>query len=318
MRSKRPQRALPRLFRQLRVLIIGCGDVGLRITRNHASACRIIGTVRSPEAARKVRQAGGKPLNADLDDPVVNNRLAGLATRIIYLLPPDNQHDQDIRLRRVLASLDRRRVATSTRLAYCGTTGVYGNAAGKILSEASPINPYSTRARRRADAERQLRRAQARPATARLKVCRLRAPGIYAQDRLPASRLHKGLPALQRDQDSYSSHIHADDLGAALWTAVLRGANGRVYNACDGQQQLMGDYFDQVADHLNLPRPPRLSAQAIQREVSPMMWSFMRESRRLSNHRLLGELRLRLRYPTVAATLTAMTAAEIEQARRSG
>jgi len=75
-----------------------------------------------------------------------------------------------------------------------------------------------------------------------------------------------------------------------------------VINACDGGETKMGDYFDQVADAFALARPPRLPAQELQALVSPMLWSFMRESRRVMNTRL-GELKTALRYPSVAAFL---------------
>ena len=319
---KRPRRALPRAFRQLRVLVIGCGDVGLRLLRSHAGKARFIGTARRPEQLDNIRAQGARPLPFNLDraapaaveppEDTLNAttghlaRLTGLANHIIYLAPPSPDSERDRRLQRVLAQLDRRQVASRLRMAYCSTSGVYGNAAGRLLTEATPINPQSTRAKRRADAERQLRKRLKAGASAPMSINILRAPGIYAQERLPLARLQKGTPALTREHDSYSSHIHADDLARSLWVAVLRGAAGRTFNACDGDQQLMGDYFDQVAAHFGLPRPRRLAPEVIKAEVTPMMWSFMRESRRLSNHRLRAELRVNLRYPNVAATLATM------------
>ncbi|MGL6109526.1 MAG: SDR family NAD(P)-dependent oxidoreductase, partial [Rubrivivax sp.] len=67
----------------------------------------------------------------------------------------------------------------------------------------------------------------------------------------------------------------------------------------------MGEYFDLAADLCRLPRPPRISrAQALE-QLPPMQMSFMSESRRLDNQRLKRELKLRLRYPTVAEGLLA-------------
>ena len=65
----------------------------------------------------------------------------------------------------------------------------------------------------------------------------------------------------------------------------------------------MGDYFDLAADLYGLPRPPRISRAQAAEQLSPVQLSFMRESRRMHNRRLKQELRLRLRYPTVAAGL---------------
>jgi hypothetical protein len=65
----------------------------------------------------------------------------------------------------------------------------------------------------------------------------------------------------------------------------------------------MGEWFDQVARAYGLEKPPRLSRQEVQARVNPALWSFMRESRRLSNARLLRELRVRLLWPTTQAFL---------------
>jgi len=135
----------------------------------------------------------------------------------------------------------------------------------------------------------------------------LRVPGIYAHDRLPLDRLRKRLPALVAHDDVYSNHIQADDLARISIAALLRGAPGRVYNAVDDSALKMADYFDAVADATGLPRPPRLPRSALQAAVTPMMYSFMTESRRLSNCRIRRELGVRLWYPTVASALATLT-----------
>jgi len=67
----------------------------------------------------------------------------------------------------------------------------------------------------------------------------------------------------------------------------------------------MGDYFDLAADLYGLPRPPRVAHDAAQNELPLLLLSFMRESRRMDNTRMKRELRLVLRYPTVASGLLA-------------
>ena len=51
------------------------------------------------------------------------------------------------------------------------------------------------------------------------------------------------------------------------------------------------------------PPPPRLPRQELAAVVSPVLLSFMSESRRLSNERLRGELGVRLRFPQVQDAL---------------
>ena len=65
----------------------------------------------------------------------------------------------------------------------------------------------------------------------------------------------------------------------------------------------MGDYFDLAARLYGLPPPPRMARAELGQSLSPMQLSFMSESRRLDNRRLKAELRLRLRFPTVAEGL---------------
>jgi nucleoside-diphosphate-sugar epimerase len=133
----------------------------------------------------------------------------------------------------------------------------------------------------------------------------LRVPGIYAADRLPRARLERGDPLLAPEADVYTNHIHADDLAAVVIRALQRGRPGRIYNAVDDSTLKMGEYFDRVADALQLARAPRLPRAEVEKRLTPAMLSFLGESRRLSNARMKRELGVRLRYPDVAAGLAA-------------
>jgi nucleoside-diphosphate-sugar epimerase len=132
------------------------------------------------------------------------------------------------------------------------------------------------------------------------RVSLVRAPGIYAADRLPIDRLRRGTPAIVAAEDSYTNHIHADDLARIVWAALWRGKPNRVYNAVDDSALKMGDYFDLVADAFGLPRPQRISRQQAGEQLPAGLLSFMSESRRLRNRRLKEELRVDLRYLQVS------------------
>jgi len=167
---------------------------------------------------------------------------------------------------------------------------------GALVAETRPPRPQTERARRRADAERQLREWGRRSG---VRVSILRVPGIYAADRLPLARLRSGTPALRADEDAYVNHVHADDLARIVVAALHRGGPGRMYNAADDAPIRMGDYFDLVADRFGLPHPPRVSRAEADQLIAGNLRSFMGESRRLVNRRLKEELGVRLRYPTV-------------------
>ena len=286
---------LMRTFGKSSILIIGCGDIGIRVAKRLSLGHRVFALTSSSHRFQELREAGATPILGNLDQPESLWRLAGLAQTVIHLAPPQNQGNRDHRTRNLLRILAQGSSAVR-RLIYVSTTGVYGDHRGAKVSELTPVNPQSERAQRRVDAERALRLWG--PAHG-IAVTILRVPGIYAANRLPLERLQSQTPALLPEEDAYSNHIHSDDLARLVCAAVYHGKPQRVINACDGNETKMGDYFDEVADAFGLARAPRMPANQLQGIVSPMLWSFMRESRRVTNTRL-SELKTPLRYPSVA------------------
>lgn len=285
-------------FHRPRLLVVGCGDVGMRVLPLLAGRFRVFALTSQPERRAELRAAGAVPVVADLDQPATLQRLRGLAPWVLHLAPPQPEGGIDRRTRHLVAAL-----GGVKRMVYVSTTGVYGDCGGERVAESRPVAPRNARAVRRVDAERVLR-AWALASNARLAI--LRVPGIYAADRLPIKRLEQGTPALQPQDDVYTNHIHADDLARIVALALFRGSPGRVVHAVDDTRLKMGDYFDAVADAFGMERPPRLPREALKAVVSPALLSFMSESRVLDNTRLKRELRVRLRYPDVAAALAHM------------
>ena len=277
------------------MLIVGCGDIGMRLAQLVRGRWRVYALSRSERQHDVLRGLGAIPLVADLDRPATLERHVGVAHDVIHLVPPPRTGRRDTRTENLVRALSKGG-SLPQRLVYMSTSGVYGDCAGALVSETRPAMPMSERARRRAHAERVLRNWGAESGTL---VTVLRVPGIYAAGRLPLGRLKTGTPALVQDQDAYTNHIHADDLARIVLAALVRGKGGRTYNASDDSSMKMGDYFDLVADRYGLPHPPRVSWERAQSTVPTTLLSFMRESRRLSNERLKKELRVRLRYPSV-------------------
>ena len=284
-----------------RILVVGCGDVARRALPWLVRRARVYALVRRAESGEELRRLGATPIVGDLDQPATLRRLSGLANLVLHCAPPAANGDDDTRTRHLITALQRRRIL-SRRLVYISTTGVYGDCRGERVAESRPTRPSSARARRRVAAEQALKRFGRR---AGCRVSVLRAPGIYAAERLSLDRLRRALPVLRDDEDVYTNHIHADDLARACCLALFRGRANRSYNICDNSSLRMGDYFDLMADTFGLPRPPRVSRDEAAARLTPMAMSFMSESRRLSNQRMRGELRVRLQYPDIAPALDA-------------
>ena len=303
--------ALPSRFRRERLLIVGYGDVGQRMARNlltgpGAQRLRVLALTSQAERVGSLRAQGVTPLVGNLDHAATLRRLSGLATRVVHLAPPPGEGGggaawwRDPRTVALARALRLRSLPVS--LVYASTSGVYGDCAGALVAETRPVAPGTPRAQRRVNAERAVRHL----GRAGVRTSILRIPGIYAPDReggTPEARLRRGTPVLTAQDDVYTNHIHADDLARACLAALWRGKPQRVYNVSDASAMKMGDYFDLAADLYGLPRPPRVPRSTAQDALPVMLLSFMSESRRLDNHRLLDELGLRLRYPTVATGL---------------
>ena len=296
-----PLGALPARFRRERVLIVGCGDVGVRVAKHMQGKVKLFALTSQPGRREFLRSHGLTPLQGNLDGAGSLRRLAGLATRIIHLAPPSPDTSGDPRTKNLLRALRLRSQPRSS--VYGSTSGVYGDCGGDWVAEARPTHADSPRAQRRTHAEAHMRFWGL---SSGVRTSILRIPGIYAQDReggTPRARLLKGTPVLQEQDDVYTNHIHADDLARACCLALWRGAPQRVYNVNDDSDMLMGDYFDLAADLYGLPRPPRIAREGAAEQLPLMLLSFMNESRRMVNTRMKQELRLQLQHPTVLSGL---------------
>jgi len=262
-----------------RLLVAGFGDI----------ARRALPALASRFAITTVSRDAGYDLDAASLPPLAPTEA------LLHCVPPPGHGEHDARTAMLLAALDAGQVVPR-RFVYISTSGVYGDCAGARVDESWPRRPQTARAKRRADAELQLERWCAAHGVA---LVILRAPGIYARDRLPLERLRARWPVLQAADDVYTNHIHAEDLAAALVRALETDAPAGIYNAADDSELRMGDWLDLVADYAHLPRPPRVARDRIVHFVPPQALSFMSESRRLDNARLKQVLGVRLSYPTV-------------------
>jgi nucleoside-diphosphate-sugar epimerase len=274
-----------------KLLIVGDGDIARRA---------------APKLeARFALQPLSRRLGFDLDRPETLAALQG-ADAVLHCVPPPASGTQDTRTGHLLEALAKGRILPA-RMVYVSTSGVYGDCGGARVDESRAVRPQTDRARRRVDAERQLALWCSERGVV---LVILRAPGIYAADRLPLERLRAGTPVLRAEDDVYTNHIHAEDLASIVVRALDEGSPAGTYNASDDSEIRMGDWFDLVAERAGLPRPPRIARAEAAGRIRPELLSFMSESRRLANRRMKETLGVRLRYPTVFEGLPIPSGAE--------
>ena len=279
-------------------IIIGCGYIGRLLGARLATAgATVTGVVRSAESAAKLPALGVRALRLDLLEDSFD-ALETARADIYHLAPPPGEGRDDPLTARLIEAFAAR--GQPRRLVYIGTTGVYGDCGGDWVDETRTPRPTVDRSLRRWDAEERLR-AWSRETGGELVI--LRVAGIYACDRLPLARIRSGQPVVSAAEAPWSNRIHAEDLVTICIAAMDKAPAGSLYNVCDGHPSTMTDYFLSIASAAGLAPPPEIPLAEAPGKVSAGMLSYLQESRRLSNRKLLDELGVRLRYPTLAEGL---------------
>ena len=283
------------------VFIVGCGDIGKKAARLALAEGRTVtALVRSEERAVRLQELGIGTVEGDLDDP---ESLAGLPVRgtvVLYLAPPPGGGITEPRVRAFCAAI--KPGEEPAKVVYLSTSGVYGDCGNVTVTEETPANPQTARAKRRYDAEVAFRAwGQERG----VPVVILRVTGIYGPGRLPLQQLTSGQPVLLESEASFTNRIHSEDLGRVCIAAAERGEDGDIFNVSDGTPGTMTEYFNACADALGLPRPRQVTMDEARKVMSPLMLSYVTESRRMDSARMQEKLGITLLYPTLQEGLKA-------------
>lgn len=281
------------------LLIVGCGDIGVRVAQLAMQAGgSVAGLARSQQSAERLNGYGITPVLADLDRVETLADLPTAGRVIFYLAPPPGGGPIDSRMRSFCNAIDAERVPA--RVIYVSTSGVYGDCGGARVDEQTPVNPQTSRAKRRVDAENCLLSwGRSRD----VAVVILRVTGIYGPGRLPIARLRQGHPLLREEDSPPTNRIHADDLASVCLAAAGQGEPGEIINVSDGQPGTMTGYFNAIAARLGLARPPQIDMARARQEMTPMMLSYLTEARRMDNRKMLERLGVVLQYPDLESGL---------------
>jgi nucleoside-diphosphate-sugar epimerase len=284
------------------VFIVGCGDIGERIARLcQEKKVQVAGLVRSAASVNRLQNVGIKPVQADLAQLHSLAELPIKQSIVIYLAPPPSDGETDPQIRNFLAAAPAD--ALPEKLVLLSTTAVYGDCHGEWINESHPVNPQTARGQRRLDAEQAVNDWSIKTGVPSVI---LRVGGIYGPGRLPIARLEKGLPILKEAESPFTNRIHQDDLAQICVAAAERGKAGEIYNVSDGLPGTMSRYFKDIAQAHGLPLPPEVSLEEAQKVMSAGMLSYLKESRRLDNRKLVEELGVVLQYPDLQAGLAQM------------
>lgn len=267
-------------FSMRRLLVIGAGFTGVRVALRAAEQGADV-TAITRDAARAaaleaagvaVRQldAGALEIASDVD--------------VVYSVPPIDAITADD-----IVDLARR----SRRFVYLSSTGVYGDHQEAVVDEASPRRPTSPDAIARMNIEDALFAAD-------VDALIVRIVGIYGPGRTIDEYIARGRYTMVDGGAKLTNRIHVDDLAEVVAAAIDRAPRGpRAYIASDGAPVRVGELVQWVVDHTGVAPPPNMSMQAYRAahgDAAAERWS---SSYTASNGRMLAELGVELRYPTV-------------------
>ncbi len=277
------------------VLIVGCGDIGLRVAKIWKNASKsVFALARSESSIDLFRQQHIHACQADLDDAQSLTNLPSKHALLYYFAPPPAKGQKDTRMSHFLENVDTDHLPA--HVIYISTSGIYGDQQGKLINEETPPNPQVDRAKRRYDAEQQLQQWSKQNAVA---ITILRVGGIYGPGRLPLQRLKDKTPMLHENLSPQTNRIHADDLAQICVAAAIKDTAGEIYNVSDGSDSNMTEYFNTIADFYGLERPPLVDWDEAEKSISKGMLSYLKESRKMDNSKMINELEIKLTYPSL-------------------
>ncbi|NJD91457.1 MAG: NAD-dependent epimerase/dehydratase family protein [Geobacter sp.] len=283
----------------MNLLIAGCGDIGSKVAKIAVQrGMAVTAFARSGERAAALQEIS--LLTGSLDDqeslPAMPTKNAG----IIYLIPPPGGGIRDTRVSAFLQNIKAGDEPAS--IVYISTTSVYGDCGDDLVDETRPVNPANHTARRRCDAEEQFR---SWCSAHRTRLIILRVSGIYGPGRIPLHRIQNREPLLDATLSGYTNRIHSEDLAEICLKALACGEDGDIFNVSDNQISKMNDYFNLITDMLGIERLPQVGLDEARKVMTPLMFGYMTESRRIDSRKMLNKLGIELKYPTLQEGLKA-------------
>jgi nucleoside-diphosphate-sugar epimerase len=283
----------------MRVLIVGCGYIGLPLGAELArQGHEVFGVRRTAGATAELPAAGITPVVADITRP---ETLPPLTTAFDWVVnTTSSSHGDAGDYRRVYFDGNRNLIewlaaAPPKKFAYTSSTGVYGQDDGSLVKESSPTDPATDTGRILVEAENLL---LASAQEKKFPAVILRVAGIYGPERGHLFRqLLRGEAVLAGDGMRALNMIHRDDVIGCLIAALKSGRAGEIYNAVDDEPVAQVNFFRWLCECLDKPMPPLVPEDpAGKRGVT---------NKKVSNRKLKMELGYQFKYPNFRKGYTA-------------
>lgn len=294
----------------MRVLIVGCGYVGLPLGAELVKqGHEVFGLRRSPGGEAEMTAAGLKPLTADITRPEELSELPGPFDWVVNTVSSNKGGEEEYRqvyLQGTRNLVEWLGATPLKKFVYTSSTSVYGQTDGSVVKESSPTEPASATSQLLVETEKLLLDAAA---TRKFPAVILRGAGIYGPD-----RGHLFLQYLRDEAriagkgERVLNMIHRDDLVSAIIAALKNGRAGEVYNAADDEPVAQIHFFRWLSETLGKWMPPFATEEENTARKRGLT------NKKISNRKLKMELGVALKYPTFRQGYTA----EITRLERAG
>lgn len=282
-------------------LIIGCGYLGRRVAQRWLEAGQsVIAVTRSSTRAKELGQQGIEAVVADITQPQTLVKLPQTDT-VLFSAGYDASSGLTRRehyvygLRNVLKALSPK----IQRFIFTGSTAVYGQAEGQLVDENSPCLPKTESGSALLEAESVLAASQFGS-----RAIILRLAGIYGPGRLlrRTKDLITGEPIIAK-KNNYLNLIHVDDAADIVVAAETSAKIPCTYIVADGNPVKYRDYIALLSKLLGVACPPFLEPPLHQSDQTRLS-----TNKRLSNAKMLLDLKVQLQYPTYTEGLASVFA----------